>query len=251
MRNSKFMISCTAIFALMAGCGGDGTDSSMVGGAPLSQFEAMLPDGSMMEIEILADDSVAWDGEFAVATETGPYAHQTGTFMGTISGNRVSANCEPVEGESFTLTGSANGKGLKLTRSDIPETALNFVPVVPMAASRGEVSFTLSTGTGTGSTGTSGKATISTLPYSVHSSMTEYRGTWLGLNFTFWAYTSGYASVITYVNDYAINSANFQNLKISDLGASRLASSSGRLSVYSPVTKSQFQFPNTTNVAPL
>ena len=251
MRNLKVMLLGTGLFLLLGGCGGDGTDSGLMGGAPLSQFEAMLPDGSMMEIEILADNSVAWDGEFAVATETGPYAHQTGTFLGTISGNRVSATCEPMEGDSFTLTGTADGKSLHLTRSDIPGTVLNFVPVMPMAAaSREEVSFVLSTGTGTGSTGTSGKATISTSPYSVQGTMTEYRGTWLGLNFTFWAYNSGYASIITYMNDYAINTASFQNLKIADLGMARQASGSGRASVYSPVTRIQFHFPNTTIVAP-
>jgi len=223
-----------------------------VGGAPLSQYEAILPDGSAMEIEILANDKLAWEGEFAVATETGPYAHQTGSFEGTVSGKTLTATCEAVDGTTFTLTGTANGTSLQLTRSDIPGTVLNFQPVQPLspAATRADTSFNLKTGGSTGSTGSTGRVTLSTSPYSVQGTMTEYRGTWLGLNLTYWAYSSGYASMVIYCNDYAVETANFNTLRISDLGTVTQIGTSGRISVYSPVTKSQFHFPNISTVSP-
>lgn len=238
----------------LCGCGGSNSaaTSTEVGGLPLSQFQATLPDGSPMEIEILANDDRAWEGEFAVAAETGPYAHQTGTFEGSIAGNRLTATCQTPDGATFDFAGTTSGTGLQLTRSDIPGTVLNFQPVTPMPqkSSRADTSFNLSIGGTTGSTGSSGRVTLSTSPFSVQGTLTEYRGTWLGLNVTFWAYSSGYASIVTYCNDYAVNTANFSSYRLSDFATARVSSGSGRLSVYSAVTKSQFQFPNQSNVSP-
>ena len=254
MSTRRITVPYLGLLICLFGCGGSNSVSSSAepGGLPFSQYQATLPDGSAMEIEILADDDRAWEGEFAVATETGPYAHQTGTFVGTATGGTLTATCQTPDGVTFDLTGTRNGPDLQLTRSDIPGIVLNFQPVTAMApkAGRADTSFNLSIGTGTGSTGSNGRVTISTTPYSVNASMTEYRGTWLGLNVTFWSYNSGYASIVTYCNDYAVNTANFANYKLSDFATAKQSSASGRLSVYSAVTKSQFQYPNQSNVSP-
>ncbi len=254
MSANSFKVLGLCLLVFSCGCGGSSnvSNSSEMGGLPLSQYQATLPDGSPMEIEILANDDRAWEGEFAVAAETGPYAHQVGTFVGTVSGNKLSASCETPDGVSFDMTGTANSTGFQVTRSDIPGVVLNFQPVTPMPqkGSRADTSFNLSTGSSTGSYGTSGRVTISTSPYSVQGTLTEYRGTWLGLNVTFWSYSSGFASVVTYCNDYAVNTANFANYKLSDFATARLSTTAGRTSVYSAVTRSQFQFPNQSNASP-
>ena len=218
------------------------------GGVSLSQYQATLPDGSLMEIEIFANDSLAWNGDFAVAAETGPYAHQTGSFQGTITGSQLNATCEAADGTSFQLSGTSNGdSSFTLVRSDIPGTTLTFLPVLQSGpVKRAETSFNLNTNN------TSGRVVLSTTPFSVQGSgtMTEYRGTWLGLNVTFWAYASGYASVIVYVNDFAISTSNFSSYKLIDFGSANLTAASGRVSVYSAVTRSQFQFKNLASVSP-
>lgn len=91
---------------------------------------------------------------------------------------------------------------------------------------------------------------MSTDPYSIQGTMTEYRGTWLGLNVTFWSYSNGYATIVTYINDYAINTASFSSYKITDFGTLSLTSSSGQIAVYSAVTKSQFKYKTVTQVSP-
>src|SRR6185312_17014421 len=105
------------VFA-MCGCGGSSSvPSGTEGGASLSQFQATLPDGSPMELEILSNDNLTWSGEYAVAAESGAYAHQNGTFVGTISGNSVTMNCVNNDGTTFTMSGTANGnQGFSLTR---------------------------------------------------------------------------------------------------------------------------------------
>ncbi|MDR3690720.1 MAG: hypothetical protein P4L46_15185 [Fimbriimonas sp.] len=241
---------------VLGGCGGS-TSSTLgannsEGGIPLSQYQATLPDGSQMEIEILANDNRAWSGEFAVSAETGPYAFQTGSFEGTLNGPSAAATCEAADGTVFQLSGTVNGNSsLQLTRSDIPGVVLNFTPVTPMSPNRrADTSFNMATSGA--SSGSSGRVTISTTPYSVQGggTMTEYRGTWLGLNVTFWSYSSGYASIIVYVNDFAISSINFASYRLSDFGTSSQSSSNARVTVYSPVTKSQVQFPNAAKVSP-
>src|SRR5450432_240735 len=101
-----------SLFVVLIGCGGSSSNPTGVpqeGGTSLSQFQATLPDGSVMELEILANDSLNWSGEYAVAAETGPYAFQDGTFDGTINGEAVTLNCDNDDGTSFTMTGTAKG----------------------------------------------------------------------------------------------------------------------------------------------
>jgi len=68
------------------------------------------------------------EGDFAVATETGPDADQTGTVQGSIVGNSLNATCELADGTSIQLTGTSSSSGLELTRSDFPGTVLHFTP---------------------------------------------------------------------------------------------------------------------------
>lgn len=244
------LIVVASICWCLSGCGGSSSVASagggQTGGIPLSQYQATLPDGSPMEIEILANDNGAWSGDFAVAAETGPYAFQSGSFEGTISGNSVIATCEAIDGTAFQLSGTVNGDtSLQLTRSDIPGVVLNFTQVAPPKSKGLTVtSFNMNTN------GSTGRVSLSTSPYSVQNGMTEYRGTWLGLNVTFWSYSNGFATIVTYINDYAINTASFSSYKLADFGTLSLTSNSGQIAVYSAVTKSQFKYKTVTQVSP-
>ncbi len=249
----KFWISIfvTSVFIVLSGCGGSDSASpnsnGVVGGASLSQFEATLPDGSVMELEILANDNLIWDGEYAVATETGPYAHQVGDFVGTISGSNVSMDCSNNDGSSFTMTGtSAGNKGFQLTRSDIPGVVLNFTPVTPPSSpkSRADVSFNLNVNS------SSGRCTISDQYYSTNTAMTEYRGTWLGCKVTFWSYASGYAAIVIYVNDYAIDNVTLSTYRLSDFSTVTKPASSGRVTAYNPTSRTNINFGSGASVSP-
>src|ERR1022692_1513229 len=81
------------LFIVLCGCGGSSSISSAsgasVGGTSLSQYQATMPDGSVMELEILTNDDLNWSGEYAVSAQTGPYAFQDGTFDGTKNGDSV------------------------------------------------------------------------------------------------------------------------------------------------------------------
>jgi len=233
----------------LCGCGGSSSVSSgsaTVGGTSLSQYQATLPDGSTMEIEILSNDSLSWSGEYAVSAETGPYAYQDGTFDGTITGDSVTLNCDNDDGTSFTMTGTADGNGgFQLTRSDIPGTVLNFTSVAaPKHKSLADVSFNLNV------TGTNGRCVLSDQPYSNSNGLTEYRGTWQGLKVTFWAYSSGYANIVIYVNDYAIDSLNYLSYRLTDFSTVSKNSSSAYMNVYSPVTKVILKFGAVGAVSP-
>jgi hypothetical protein len=232
------------------GCGGSssvsGSSGGAAGGAPLSQYQATLPDGSLMELEILGNDNLGWSGEFAVAATVGPYAFEVGSFEGSIVGGVASATCEASDGTVFQLNGTVNGDAsLSLTRSDTPGL-LNFTPVLQQGPTgRATTSFNLN------SNGSNGRVSLSTTPYSVQGgTMTEYRGTWLGLNVTFWSYSNGYATLVTYINDFAINTASFSSYKLTDFGTLNVTSSSGQIAVYSAVTKSQFKYKTVSQVSP-
>ena len=200
-----------------------------------------------MVIEIFADDTLAWTGDFAVAAESGPYAHQVGSFEGSVSGGIINATCETVDGYEFQLTGTVkNHANLELTRSDIPGTVLDFKAVQPnQTVARGETSFNLNTGT-------NGRVTLSDTPYSTQANgtMFEYRGKWQGLNVTFWSYSSGYATLVIYGNDYAVTSTSFRNYKLSDFATSSQTSVSSHTSTYSPITKAQVKFKGSADVSP-
>jgi hypothetical protein len=239
-----------SVFIVLSGCGGSSSASTNSngpnGGASLSQYQTTLPDGSVMALEILSNDSLNWEGEYAVAAETGPYAHQVGDFDGTINGKNVTMTCNNNDGSSFTMTGTAQGnQGFQLTRSDIPGTVLNFTPVTPAGlTARANASFNLNV------TGSSGRCTISDQPYSTNSSMTEYRGTWLGCNVTFWSYNSGYATIVVYVSDFAIDNVTLSRYRLSDFPTFTGAASSGKLTVYSPTSKATISFGGNVSVSP-
>jgi len=198
-----------------------------------------------MEIEVFGNDAMGWSGTFAVAATTGPYAFQSGSFIGKIQGTSITADCEAVDGTEFQLTGTANGDAsFALTRSDIPGTLLTFTPVQQSGlVQRANVTFTLNT------SGTSSQVVLSTSPYSTQGTLTEYRGTWKGLNLTFWSYSSGYASLALQVNDWAIGTINFSPFKISDIGAT-LSSVSGNVQMWSPVSKTMYKFGTSGSVSP-
>lgn len=237
------------IFIVLSGCGGlsgDSTSNGPVGGASLSEYRATLPDGSMMVLEILADNNLNWEGEYAVSAESGVYAHQVGDFNGTISGNNVSLNCSNNDGSSFTMTGTAQGgQGFHLTRSDIPGVVLNFTLVTPASKpTRANVSFNLNVNS------SSGRCTISDQPYSTNSSMTEYRGNWLGCKVTFWSYASGYAAIVIYVNDFCINNVTLMSYRLSDFSSVTKAASSGRVTAYNPTARANINFGGSASVSP-
>ena len=238
-----------SLFVVLCGCGGGSSLSSGTpreGGASLSQFQATMPDGSTMELEILSNDNLSWSGDYAVSAETGPYAYEDGTFDGTISGDNVTLTCLNDDGTSFTMTGTSNGdSGFKLTRSDIPGTVLSFTSVPPpRVTSLATVSFNLNV------TGTSGRCNLSDQPYSRQGNMTEYHGTWQGLTVIFWAYDSGYANIVIYINDYAIDSLTYASYKLSDFTSVTKNSNSGYVNVYSPVTKVILKFGAVGTVSP-
>jgi len=238
------------LIVVLCGCGGSTSVSStgaLVGGKSMSQFQATMPDGSVMELVVFSNDNLSWSGEYDVSAETGPYAYQDGTFDGTINGDNVTMNCQNDDGTSFTMTGTANGdSGFQLTRSDIPGTTLTFTPVaLPKAkAAIADVSFNLNV------TGASGRCAMSTQVFSKQGGMTEYHGVWQGLNVIFWAYDSGYANIVIYVNDYAIDSLLYATYRLSDFSTVSKNSSSGYMNVYSPVTKRILKFGAVGAVSP-
>lgn len=239
----------SGLFLVLSGCGGSSSvsaGSATEGGTSLSQFQATLPDGSVMELEILSNDHLSWSGEYAVSAETGPYAYQDGTFDGTINGDSVTLDCDNDDGTAFTMTGLAEGDaGFRLTRSDIPGTILNFTPVTPLPVKAlAQVSFNLNV------TGTNGRCSLSDQPYSSSNGLTEYRGTWQGINVTFWSYSSGYANISIQVNDYAIDSLNYASYRLSDFSTVSKNSSSGYVNVYSPATKAILKFGAVGAVSP-
>jgi hypothetical protein len=199
-----------------------------------------------MELEIFSNDNVSYSGDYAVSAETGPYAYQDGTFDGAITGGTVTFNCQNDDGTSFTMSGTANGDlGFQLTRSDIPGATLTFTPVAaPKVKSQADVSFNLNV------TGTSGRCTISDQPFSSSNGLTEYRGTWQGLKVTFWAYSSGYATISISVNDYAIDNLTYASYRLADFSTVSKNSSSGYMNVYSPLTKTIVKFGAVGAVSP-
>lgn len=238
-----------SLFVVLTGCAGSaraGLGTAQEGGTSLSQYQATLPDGSVMEIEILSNDNLSWSGDYAVSAQTGPYAFESGSFDGTINGDNVVLNCAGDDGSAFTMTGTSNGdSGFRLTRSDIPGTVLIFTSVAPPAVkSFANVSFNLNV------TGASGPCVLSDQPFSSSNGMTEYRGTWQGLKVTFWSYSSGYANIVIYVNDYAIDSLNFASYRLSDFSTATKTSSSGYMNAYSPVTKVILKFGAVGTVSP-
>jgi len=235
----EFVFGIALTLVAIGGCGGSSSNSSSGtnGGVAFEEFTTTLPDGSAMELEVLANANGVWAGEFAVSAETGPYAHQTGSFEGKVSGNTLTATCEISDGGEFTLTGSANGdKGLKLTRSDIAGTVLNFVPVTPrvLAESRANVSFKLDAGASTG------RVVISDSPYYRISTITEYRGSWLGLRVSFWQWDDGHSTCDVYVDPSCIIAADFEQYKLSNFSSST-AIGEGRMTMYSSISKTQIK----------
>jgi len=199
-----------------------------------------------MELEILSIDNLSWSGEYAVSAQTGPYAYEDGTFGGTIRGDQVNLNCLNDDGTTFTMTGTSNGDvGFQLTRSDIPGTVLTFSPVTPAKVrASADVSFTLNV------TGTSGRCVLSDQPFSSNAQLNEYRGIWQGLKVTFWSYTSGYANIVVYINDYAIDSIVLPVYRLSDFSSVTKNANSATMNVYSPVTKVVMKFGAVATVSP-
>lgn len=98
--------------------------------------------------------------------------------------------------------------------------------------------------------GSNGRVTISNNPYSNSNGLTEYRGTWQGCNVTFWSYNSGYASIVIYINDYAIDNVEVSSYKLSDFGSVTKAASSAKMSVWNPKSKAVMGFATSATVSP-
>ncbi len=249
---SKCWVLIVGVAGLLVsgGCGGSSSSdasTSGVGGADLSQFQTTLPDGSVMQLEVFHNADGTWDGNYAVAAITGPYAFQTGAFEGSINGTSITAFCSNSDGTLFQLTGTANGEtSLSLSRSDIPGTALTFTAVAPPRLSQRTTttSFLLNTGA------QSARATFSTTPYSSNSVMTEYRGTWNNLPVTFWSYSQGSASIILYVDSLCIETMNFTTYRLSDFPTITQKSAISQTTTYSNTIKAQVRFNGTVMVSP-
>ncbi len=167
-----------AFFALN-GCGGSGSGSSpSTGGSDFEVFEATLPDGSPMTLEVYYNTGSQWEGAFEVDATAGPYASQAGTFGGSISGKNVTAVCALSDGGTFQLVGIANGDaGMKLTRSDIPGNVLAFKPVAGTAAMTTgtfKITYTLGLAYASNMTGT---AIFQSTPFD-YGYMQQFSGTW-------------------------------------------------------------------------
>lgn len=244
------VLFASAILASVVGCGGSGsnpTGSAHLGGTEMQEYEAILPDGSPMEIEIVRNSDGIWMGEFAVAAETGEFAYQVGSFCGQINGDQVAASCTASDGTEFTLSGTATPTGFVLTRSDAPGATLTFTLVSPSPAylaSRGEASFQMDGG------GTKGRATFNTNPYAVHGTITEYRGTWNSLPVTFWAYDSGHASVVTSVDALCLQTSSFSGYRLSDFPTKSVTSSAGYMTAYNTTLKTQIKFKTVVTASP-
>ncbi len=160
----------------------------------------------------------------------------------------MTLNCDNDDGTSFTMTGTASGdNGFKLTRSDIPGTVLNFTPVTPSKVrAAADVSFNLN------ANGTSGRCVISDQPYSNNSGITEYRGTWQSCKVTFWAYSTGYANIVVYINDYAIYNVTLASYRLTDFFRPSRRPQAQRASRYSynPTSKVVMRFVGSGAVSP-
>jgi hypothetical protein len=236
MHKGRISLLLASLFFALTGCGGSngvGSTADPAGGVSLSQYQATLPDGSPMEMEIFADDSNGWSGNFAVASVTGPYAEQTGSFQGTVTNGAVNATGDIDSGGTFQLTGTDDGDaGFHLTRSDLPGVVLNFTKVAaPTKGSRATVTFKLD------GNGTSGQCALSDQPFSSTNGITEYRGTWQSCKVTFWSYSTGYANIVIYVNDFAIYNITLASYRLSDFASVTKAASSASLSIYNPISK--------------
>lgn len=232
------------------GCGGSssGSNGNPGGGTAFSEYSANLPDGSPMIIEVLADENGVWAGEFVVATETGAYAHQVGSFEGIISGRNIAATGEIMGGDEFQMNGTINSDGSwSLTRSDIPAT-LTFRPVphTEPAQARGEASFNFNTGTN------SGRVVLNSTPYAVHNGgeITEYRGKWNNLDATFWSYRSGLGNLVIYVDPMCIATSVWTSYRISDFPTATVASSNGYMTMFSSITRQQVRFRTSVTASP-
>jgi len=249
---TKYWLHCivACLFVILCGCGGSSSSvpgEPTVGGTSMEQFQATMPDGSVMNLDIFSNDNINYSGDYAVSAETGPYAYQDGTFDGTIVGDMVTLNCQNNDGTSFTMTGTANGDlGFQLTRSDVPGTTLNFseVPAPKVRANTTDVSFNLN------ATGSNGRCVMSTQVFSKQGGMTEYHGVWQGCNVIFWAYDSGYANIVIYINDYAIDSLTYASYRFSDFSTVSKNASAGYMNVYNPKSKVILKFGAVGAVSP-
>ncbi|RYG43697.1 hypothetical protein EON79_16495 [bacterium] len=246
---SKFLLISATIPLLMclSGCGGSdsSSESGAIGGGSETIFVGTLPDGAPMILEVFAHSGKSWTGDFAVASETGPYAFQTGAFEGSIEGMVVNATCETGDGTEFQLTGSANQDGsLDLMRSDIPGKTLRFVPqTVTPRRTRADRSFTINTGH------TRGRATVSDQPRHEMNGVRAYDGFWNGTPIRIWSYDSGRASLNIYLDYRFISTTILSSYRLSDFPTATVTGTSEILyDCTNPATR--FTFPSTLKVSP-
>jgi hypothetical protein len=193
---------------ILNGCGGSTSGSgpgNPLAGREASEYVATLPDGSPMMLEVLPDSGEHWNGDFAVAAETGIFAFQQGVFEGSVKGAEIEATCETGEGIEFQLTGRLNSDGsLDLVRSDISSQTLHFVRQTAPKSSRANKSFILNTGLMTGT------AIISDQPDSNFTGVKGYSGSWNGAFVRVWLYDSGWAAINVHPgNKMAVSSKRF------------------------------------------
>jgi len=242
-----------ALALVLNGCGGSISSGSSVntgGGTASRQYTATLPDGSPMDIEVVDEGAGEISGSFAVAATTGPYALEAGSFDGAVTGNSVSVDCTTADGDEFQMTGKQGSNGFQLTRSDIPGTVLLFTLEAPSARPRAVPTSSVQTNLTLGTSGTTGKLTISTSAYSVQGPLTEYRGTFAGVPATFWQYNTGQSSIVLGIDPISLDTATYASLRLTDLPTVKAGTSAATMTTYSTITKTSFRTGHGQSIAP-
>jgi len=223
MRKYPFNYLCLGIAFGLLGCGGSGDSHGTNGGdTQAALYQAALPDGSPMILELSAGSGGVWSGGFEVDATTGTYADQTGAFGGGISGATIRAQGITNKGQEFDLTGTATTNGFQLTRSDIPGVVLNFSRIASAASeTRSTVSCHVTMG------GTTGLATFSTTPeFTSSSGMKSYAGSLNGVRIFMVVYPNHTTSLEC---NLGVNTANtistFNNYTIDDVATKTITAS--------------------------
>lgn len=234
----------------LSGCGGSTKGTAETGGLDLASYEANLPDGTPMVIDFVTEANGRYTGSFAVDTEQGTYADQTGTFFATVSGGQLTADCVTEDGKTFQMVGAVNGsQGLRLTRSDIAGSTLVFSRIPAAPAGRADYTFFLD-----GLAGTKGTVSLNSTPNSVVTSgsttIREYKGTWQGVPVVFWSYSSGYGNLLVYVDPLCVMSSGFTSYQPSDFPTKSVTATTGYMTMYNATVRAQLKFKTLPSVSP-
>jgi|GEM_PF-4349467 len=126
------------------GCGGGSTSTATQVSNEASDYVAMLPDGSALQLSIDYPEKGQVHGSFFLSA-TGT----TGVFGGAVSGKTLRIVCDDDNADgTFNLDGEILSNGhFSLTKSDLAGAKLDFSPYDVRRASGPFKTFTLKTGT--------------------------------------------------------------------------------------------------------